>query len=449
MNGKILSEYEARHPKSKSLAGRAEGLFPSGVTHDARAFFPFRIYVDHAQGARKWDVDGNMYIDYIGGHGSLLLGHRHPEVMEAASSAAGKGTHFGSSPLYELEWAEQVIDLVPCAQKVRFTSSGTEATMMALRLARAYTGRDRVIKFADHFHGWHDIVVGRQSNQEATPASIGVPDSFYDSLTVLPPNDTTLLADALSSRDVAAVIIEPTGAHWGMHPVATNFLRQIRDLTEKTGTLFIMDEVITGFRASKGGAQERYSITPDLSTHAKILAGGFPGGCVAGPNSILNILELRESDQHWNKEERVAHQGTYNGNPVSAAAGTETLRLISNGNHTDQAEKSASLLVNSLEALFQAKSVDASAWNVSSMWHLNMGAGGVRPDDAEADPPYEPAGIRPDLMHPLRLSLYNHGVDLMADGGMVSSAHGQEEIGLTVDAFSSAIDELRDEGLLE
>jgi len=449
MSGKILSEYETRHPKSKSLADRAEGLFPSGVTHDARAFFPFRIYVDHAQGARKWDVDGNMYIDYIGGHGSLLLGHRHPEVMEAASSAARKGTHFGSSHTYEIEWAEQTVDLVPCAQKVRFTSSGTEATMMALRLARAYTGRDRVIKFAEHFHGWHDIVVGRQSNQEAAPASIGVPDSFYDSLTVLAANDTTALADALSSRDVAAVIIEPTGAHWGMHPVAPDFLRQIRELTEKTGTLFIMDEVITGFRVSKGGAQERYNITPDLSTHAKILAGGFPGGCVAGPNSILDILELRESDPQWNKEERVAHQGTYNGNPVSAAAGTETLRLISKGDHTDQAEKSAATLVHSLETLFRTKSVDASAWNVSSMWHLNMGAGGGRPENIEAGAASDPAGIRPDLMHPLRLSLYNHGGDLMADGGMVSSAHGQEEIDLTVEAFSNAIDELRDESLLE
>ena len=448
MPGKILSNYEKLHQNSLALATRAAKLFPSGVTHDARSFFPFPIYVDRAAGGKKWDVDGNVYVDFIGGHGSLLLGHRHPEVMDAADKASKRGTHFGSSHDLEIDWAELVLQLVPCAEKVRFTSSGTEATMMALRLARAYTNRDKIIKFTDHFHGWHDIVVGQQREDRSLPSSIGVPDNFYESLVVLPPNDENMLIETLAKNDIAAVIIEPTGAHWGSHPIHKSFLEAIRIQTAKSGTLFIMDEVITGFRASPGGIQEKYSIIPDLSTHAKILAGGFPGGCVTGKREIMDILELRESDEDWNKEQRIAHQGTYNANPVSAAAGSKTLDLIKGGAHTQIAADTTAELVFQLNKLFQAKALDASAWHVSSMWHLNLGGNSPESTDVENNPSYLPSGIDKPLLQPLRWALYNHGVDLMADGGMVSSAHGTEEITLTVEAFDLAINDLRNDGYL-
>jgi glutamate-1-semialdehyde 2,1-aminomutase len=448
MPGQILSDYEKKHTNSQALAARAAKLFPSGVTHDARSFFPFPIYVEKAVGGKKWDVDGNMYVDFIGGHGSLLLGHRHPQVMDAADRASQRGTHFGSSHDLEIDWAELVLQLVPCAEKVRFTSSGTEATMMALRLARAYTNRDKVIKFTNHFHGWHDIVVGQQRNDEALPSSIGVPNNFYESLVILPPNDENMLREALAKNDIAAVIIEPTGAHWGSDPIHKKFLEAIRTETAKSGTLFIMDEVITGFRVSPGGTQEKYNIIPDLSTHAKILAGGFPGGCVAGKSEIMDILELRESDESWNKEQRIAHQGTYNANPISAAAGSKTLDLIKNGVHTQIADDTTAELVFQLNKLFQAKALDASAWHVSSMWHLNLGENSPQPTDVENSPNYRPSGIDKSLLQPLRWALYNHGVDLMADGGMVSSAHGTEEITLTVEAFDMAINDLRNDGYL-
>ena len=161
----ILERYESQHPGSRRLAARAGRLFPTGVTHDLRAFSPFPLYVERAEGARKWDVDGHELVDYIGGHGALLLGHNRPEVMEASRRALAEGTHFGSSHLREVEWAEQVLAMVPCAERVRFTSSGTEATMMALRLARAYTGREHVVKLAEHFHGWHDLVTGRATDR--------------------------------------------------------------------------------------------------------------------------------------------------------------------------------------------------------------------------------------------------------------------------------------------
>lgn len=445
----ILETFESMHQVSRELASRARNVFPSGVTHDIRAFFPWPIYVERAQGSRKWDVDGNEYVDYIGGHGSLLLGHNRREVVEATESAYANGTHFGSSHEWEVEWGEQVLQMVPCGERVRFFSSGTEATMMALRLARAYTGRDRVVKLVDHFHGWHDLVVGQVREDAAHPYSVGVPKGFYESLTIIPDGDVEMLASSLSQRDVAAVILEPTGAHWGTHPLDPSYLHAVRDVTKETGTLFIMDEVITGFRMAPGGAQERYQVTPDLSTHAKILAGGLPGGCVVGREDVISILEIRENDSDWNDRIRVSHQGTFNGNPVSASSGLATLKLIAGGGEVEKADASAASLVRGINKLFDELSVPGSAWAVSSMWHLNLGYDAPRPLDIEWDSDQKPLGVVDDLLQPLKWALFNHGVDLMDSGGMVSSAHGDEEVGATVEAFRRSIHDLRAEGLLE
>ena len=444
----ILETYEAKHQQSRKLAERGRELFPTGVTHDTRAFWPWPVYVDRAQGSRKWDVDGNEYVDFIGGHGALLLGHGRPEVVEAAKRALDHGTHYGSSHEAELEWADQVCAMVPCAERVRFTSSGTEATMMALRLARASTGREKVVKLAEHFHGWHDIVVGSLREDDPHPHSVGVPDGFYDSLSIVPPGDERALAEALASREVAAVILEPTGAHYGTHPLSPDYLHATRRLTAESGTVFIMDEVITGFRMAPGGAQERYGVTPDLSTHAKILAGGLPGGCVAGREEIVGLLELREDDDDWNSRRRIAHQGTFNANPVSAAAGVACLRLIVKGGEVERADASTARLVRGLNGLFDELSIPGSAWAVSSMWHLNLGEDQPRPSDVEWDVDQAPAGVAGRLQQPLRWALYNHGVDLMGMGGMVSSAHASEDIERTVEAFRSAVGDLRSEGLL-
>ena len=444
----ILESFEATHGESARLAKRARELFPSGVTHDARNHFPFPIYVERARGGRKWDVDGNEYVDYIGGHGALLLGHNRPEVMEAVRGALERGTHFGSSHDLEVRWAEQVLAMVPCAERVRFTSSGTEATMMALRLARAYTGREKVVKLAEHFHGWHDIVVGQLREDDPHPHSIGVPEGFYDSLVIVEQGDVEALREALSGREVAAMILEPTGAHFGTHPLSPDYLHAARELTREYGTLFIMDEVITGFRMAPGGASERWDVMPDLSTHAKILAGGLPGGCVTGRDEVISLLEIREHDADWNRKQRVSHQGTFNANPASAAAGLAALELIARGGETERADATAASLVRELNALFRELSVPGSAWTVSSMWHFNMGYEAPRPSDVEWDAGEEPRGVAGDLMRPLRWALYNHGVDLMGAGGMVSSAHGAPEVADTIEGFRAAIGDLRAEGLL-
>jgi glutamate-1-semialdehyde 2,1-aminomutase len=436
------------HQGSKRLAERGRGAFPSGVTHDTRAFAPWPVYVERAQGGRKWDVDGNEYVDYIGGHGALLLGHGRAEVVEAAREALGWGTHFGSSHRWEVEWAEQVIAMVPCAERVRFTSSGTEATMMALRLARAYTGRERVVKLVEHFHGWHDLVVGRLREDDPHPHAPGVPEGYYDSLIVLPAGDTAVLEETLGRRDVAAVILEPTGAHWGTHPLPPAYLHEVRRLTAETGTVFVMDEVITGFRMAPGGASERYGVVPDLSTHAKILAGGLPGGCVTGRDDIVSMLEIREGDGEWNSRERVAHQGTFNANPVSAVAGLTALRLIAKGGEVERADASAASLVRELNAAIEAAGVGGSAWAVSSMWHLNLGYPAPRPAEVEWDAAEEPRGVVAGLERPLKQALFNHGVDLMGTGGMISSAHTDSDIDQTIEAFRAALSDLKAEGLL-
>lgn len=445
----ILQAFEALHPTSHALHERARRVFPSGVTHDIRAFWPWPVYIERAEGARKWDVDGNEYVDYIGGHGALLLGHNRPEVIEAVRDALGRGTHFGSSHDLEVEWGEQVLRMVPCAERVRFTSSGTEATMMALRLARAFTGRNRVVKLVEHFHGWHDLAVGHPGVDEARPESVGVPPGFYEDLTIVPAGNVEALEEALAPRDVAALIFEPTGAHWGTHPLEPSYLQAAREATSAAGTALVFDEVITGFRMAPGGASERYGVTPDLSTHAKILAGGLPGGCVTGRADFIEMIEMREDDAAWNARRRVSHQGTYNAQPPAAAAGIAALRIIETGGEVERADAAAAQLVRGINALFAERSVPGSAWAVSSMWHLNLGYDQPRPSDVEWDADEEPRGVDAALVRPLKQALLNHGVDLMGTGGMVSSAHTDADIARTVEAFADAVADLVGERLLE
>ena len=280
--------YEAEFPTSRELHDDAKGLFPNGVTHDLRHLEPFPIYIDRAEGAYKWDVDGHKLIDFWSGHGALLLGHSHPDVVSAVRTQAGRATHPGGCHELEVEWGRLVHKLVPSAEKLRFTSSGTEATMMALRLARIFSGKPRVLKFAGHFHGWHDFLVPACDLPYDGSAVPGIPRDLLRDPVIVPPNDPAALDRALAENpEVGCVIIEPTGGHFGTVPVRGPFLKTLRELTTKHKKLLIFDEVISGFRVHPGGAQALYGVTPDLTTLAKILAGGLPGGCLAGRADIL------------------------------------------------------------------------------------------------------------------------------------------------------------------
>src|SRR5262249_48263130 len=290
----LTQRYEAEFPASRKLHEQAKGLFPNGVTHDLRHLEPFPVYVERAEGAWKWDVDGHRLIDFWCGHGSILLGHSHPAVVVAVQRQMGRATHPGACHELGVEWGRWVQRLVPSAERLRFVSSGTEATLMALRLARIFTGKPRVLKFAGHFHGWNDFVTpGADPPYDGSPVP-GIPREVAANTVIVPPNDPAAVERALETDpDIGCVILEPTGGHWGAVPVRGDFLRALRELTAKRGRLLIFDEVISGFRVSPGGAQAHYGVTPDLTTLAKILAGGLPGGCVAGRADVLAALEFR------------------------------------------------------------------------------------------------------------------------------------------------------------
>ncbi|MCL0044388.1 aspartate aminotransferase family protein [Dehalococcoidia bacterium] len=441
----IDEQYQKLHPSSFQLYQKALRLFPDGVTHDTRMISPFPIYATHGLGARKWDVDGNEYIDYVMGHGALLLGHSHPTVVSAVATQVAKGTHLGASHELEIRWAEAVMSLIPSAEKIRFTSSGTEATLMALRLARAYTGKDKIIKFEDHFHGWHDYVLAG-----AGRAAAGIPAVTWDSMVVMQPNDIDLVEQVLlQNRDIAGIILEPTGAHMGVSPIYPSFLRELRDLTKNHGVALIFDEVVTGFRTSPGGAQARYGVTPDLTSMAKILGGGLPGGAVAGNRGFLDMIQHR-GDEAWDNTQRVAHPGTFNANPLSAAAGATALELLAVNNFNAHADAMAKRLKNGINNILYKMEVPGCANGVASLVHLTLGVphdcdGGIchlkHSDIRNAMPSHRTSA--------LKRSLINNGVDTM--GGrtcIVSAMHQEADIDFTINAYHGALTSMQAEGII-
>jgi glutamate-1-semialdehyde 2,1-aminomutase len=447
MPDSILDTYVRLHPGSAKLYEESLRVFPSGVTHDTRYVTPFPIFVDRAAGSRKWDVDGNEYIDYVMGHGALLMGHAHPATTAAIVEQAGRGTHYGASHRLEIEWGSLVQEIVPSAEEVRFTSSGTEATLMAIRLARAYTGRDRVLKFDHHFHGWHDAVVGVRAPESESPSSPGVPASVSANTVSVPQGDIRAVEEKLAAGDIAAIIIEPTGSSYGTMPLRSSFLSELRDATKRHNTVLIFDEVVTGFRVAPGGTQARYGVTPDLTTLAKILAGGMPGGCVTGKSDIVSMIEFRDS--RWNAQ-RVQHPGTFNANPVSAAAGSAMLKMVRTGDHHRHADALNERLIPALNAVLARAGAPGCAYGLASYWHVTLGSDVPRPSNGSIEWSGDNLPPRTHLRHiiALKRGMLNHGVDLMGGtGGFVSGVHTEADIDATVAAFEATIGEMRAEDL--
>ena len=447
----ILRRFEELHPGSKRLHERALRLFPDGVTHDIRYFPPFPLYVERAQGSRKWDVDGNEIIDYVMGHGALFLGHSHPAIVQSVTEQIGKGSHYGANHELELRWGQLIQQLIPSAEMVRFTSPGTEANMMAIRLARAYTGRDKILKFDFHFHGWYDAVVGARFAESDVPRSAGVPAAILANTISTTQNDIGLVEETLAANDVAAVILEPTGPSWGVLPIVDGFLAHLSQVTQRHNVVLIFDEVVTGFRVSPGGAQERYGVLPDLTCLAKILAGGLPGGALAGRADILGLMEFRD-DAQWNVAGRVAHPGTYNANPLSAAAGSAMLSLIADGRFHPRADALNQKLVQGMNALLERQKLPGCAYGLSSYFHIVLGQQCPRPQEGIEWPWVDgqaPPRMPPPLTIALKRGMLNHGVDLMSGrSGFVSAVHSEEDIQRTLEAFEATVGEMEAEGLL-
>jgi glutamate-1-semialdehyde 2,1-aminomutase len=449
---RIEAAYRARTVRSADLARTATDCFPSGVVHDSRHILPYGIYVERAEGACKFDVDGNRYVDYFGGHGALILGHNHPAVMQAISNSLAKGTHFAANHPAEIAWAQQIRALIPSAAKVRFVASGTEATQMCVRLARAATGRNKVLRFAYHYHGWQDdMVSGYSAHFDGSPAR-GVPAEVAANTVLIRTRDVKELREAIAAHpDIAAAIVEPLGASTGMVPMSTDYLEALRELTSRHGIVLIFDEVITGFRVSPGGVQAATGITPDLTALAKIVAGGLPGGAVAGRGELLDLLDFDAAARSGT--EKITHFGTFNGNPTSAAAGLQALQIVAGTDACKRAADTAGSLRAGMNALFAEAGVPWAAYGQSSAIHVFMNPS-RKPCDPEAFDPSSVAAeelrARPaEILRLLRLAMLVNGVDISGwPGGLVSAAHDQALIEETLAAWRESLKMLKAENAI-
>ena len=429
----IFATYRERHLRSAAIHQRASRSIPGGVAHDGRRLVPFPIYMASAHGARKRDVDGLEYIDYWMGHGALILGHGHPAIIEAVQRQVSVGTHFGACHELEVRWAELITSLVPSAELVRFTMSGSEATHLALRIARAHTGRPNVVKFEGHFHGWHDGVVAAVDPPFEVPMSAGVPPNVLDHLLVCPANDFAALEPLLARGDVAAVILEPAGGLSGLHPTAPGFLPRLRRLCTQHQVVLIFDEVVTGFRYAPGGAQEYFGVIPDMTTLAKIVAGGLPGGAVAGAEPIMSMMRHR-GDPSWDRRRRVAQNGTFNANPLTASAGIAVLEILADGVPQRRASDRAAELRQRITEVMQRVGVPGVCYGEASIYHISF--------DNVPGAAWGGRSRRAELHQKLRCALLNAGIDCHPYHGWVSTMHSAEDADLTVLAYERALESM-------
>jgi glutamate-1-semialdehyde 2,1-aminomutase len=355
--------------KSKSAFDRAKGLIPGGVNSPARAFGGVGgtpIFIDHAAGPYLFDIDGNKYIDFIGSWGPMILGHAHPKVVEAIQTTAIKGSSFGAPTEMESQMAELIISLVPSIEMVRMVNSGTEATMSALRLARGHTGRDLIIKFAGCYHGHVDsllVQAGSAATTLGVPSSPGVPKGCTADTLVLRYNDIEELKNTFSKMGdkIACVILEPVVGNMGLIPPSSEFLKELRGLTTQFGAVLILDEVMTGFRLSAGGAQQLLGIEPDLTALGKIVGGGLPVGAYGGKKEIM--AKVMPSGP-------VYQAGTLSGNPLAMAAGIAVLTELKKNPPYEKLEKYAQRLELGLKEAASAAKIPHVINRVGSMWTL-------------------------------------------------------------------------------
>jgi len=351
---------------SRKMFEQAKEVIPGGVNSPVRACKSVGcdpLFISKASGSSIFDVDGNEYIDFVSSWGPMIMGHAHPEILDAVQQAAVNGTSFGAPTPAEIELASLVVDSVPSIEKVRFVSSGTEATMSAVRLARGYTGRKKVVKFDGCYHGHSDSFLVKAGSGVITlgiPGSPGVPDDIVKNTISIPYNDVDTLTKTLTEQgdDIACIIVEPVGGNMGCVPPADGFLQALRDLTAEHGVVLIFDEVITGFRLAYGGAQEYYNVTPDLTCLGKIIGGGLPVGAYGGKREIMD---------HIAPDGPVYQAGTLSGNPLAMAAGIATLKLLGRDGFYDELNAKAADFAAMLERAAVSAGIDVTLNRVGSL----------------------------------------------------------------------------------
>ena len=420
--------------KSQQLFDQAQRVIPGGVNSPVRSFRAVAgtpPFIARGQGARVWDVDGNEYIDYLGSWGPLALGHAHPAVVEAVQRAAADGTSFGAPVEQEVRLAELICAALPSVELVRLVNSGTEACMTALRLARAYTGRSKIIKFAGNYHGHADgllVAAGSGALTHGVPTSAGVPASYAAETLIATYNDLTSVESLFDAwpADIAAIIVEPVAGNMGVVPPADGFLQFLRDITEAHDALLIFDEVITGFRVAYGGAQTLFGITPDITTMGKIIGGGLPVGAYGGRRDVMQqVAPLGPMYQ----------AGTLSGNPLAVAAGVATLSELQRPGVYEQLEATATRLNDGVAAAFARAEVPSTVNRVASMFTGFFNAG---PVSALAQAEQSDTAAYGRYMH----ALLDRGVYIAPsqfEAGFVSIAHTDADIDRTIIAVGDAL----------
>jgi glutamate-1-semialdehyde 2,1-aminomutase len=419
--------------RSRELFDKAKRLIPGGVNSPVRAFEPYPFFVRYAKGSRVVDVDGEEYIDYCMGYGPLILGHAPEPVVEAVRAQLKKGTLYGTPSEQEVELAELICEAVPCAEMVRLVNTGTEATMSAIRVARGFTGRKKIVKFEGCYHGAHDYVLvkaGSGATTFGTPNSLGVPEETTRNTLVLPYNDVASFEKTIESEgeNIAAVIIEPVIGNAGVILPKEGYLKRIRELTKEKGIVLIFDEVITGFRLAFGGAQEYYGIKPDMATLGKVLGGGFPIAAFAGKKEIMEMLS---------PSGKVYQAGTFSGNPISVVAGLATLKTIKAKGEAFYQELNLKRenICRAIKDLAEDLGISIQVNSIASMFQLFFA------EDNVVD--YE------SVMKADKVKFANFHRKLLDNGVFVppsqfeacfiSSAHSKEDVDRSIEAFKNSL----------
>ncbi|MCY1589715.1 glutamate-1-semialdehyde 2,1-aminomutase [Staphylococcus pettenkoferi] len=423
----------SRYAKSERAMEEAKPLMPGGINSPVRAFNSVdtpAIFMDHGEGSHIYDIDGNEYIDYVLSWGPLILGHKNPRVIEKLHEAVDKGTSFGSSTLQENKLAQLVIDRVPSIEKVRMVSSGTEATLDTLRLARGYTGRNKIIKFEGCYHGHSDSLLIKAGSGVATlglPDSPGVPEGIAKNTITVPYNDLDAIQTAFENfgDDIAGVIVEPVAGNMGVVPPQEGFLQGLRDITQEYGSLLIFDEVMTGFRVGYNCAQGYFNVTPDLTCLGKVIGGGLPVGAFGGKKEIMD---------HIAPVGDIYQAGTLSGNPLAMTSGYETLSQLTPESY-DHFNHLGDLLEEGLKEVFAKHNVPITVNRAGSMIGYFLNEGPVTNFDQANNSDLE-------LFGQMYREMAKEGVFLppsQFEGTFLSMAHTEEDIKQTIQAFDTAL----------
>jgi glutamate-1-semialdehyde 2,1-aminomutase len=423
--------------RSQKLFQEAQNYLPGGVDSPVRAFKAVGgtpPFIARGKGSRIYDEDGNEFIDYVCSWGPLILGHSHPQVVDALKRAAERGTSFGAPTELEITLAKMIAAAMPSIEMIRFVSSGTEATMTALRLARAFTGRDKIVKFAGGYHGHADGLLVKGGSGLATlglPSSPGVPASYAQNTLVAPYNNAEAVAELFQQypEEIAAVIVEPVAANIGVVPPQPGFLDNLRSLTSRSGALLIFDEVISGFRVAYGGAQAIYGITPDLTCLGKIIGGGLPVGAYGGKREIMEMMAPTGP---------VYQAGTLSGNPLAMTAGIETLKVLSQPGVYEQLESTASRLEKGIARVVGSLNLKLNISRFASLLTVFF------TDSAAFD--YESVSkADTKLFGRFFQQLLAEGIywpPSQFEAAFISMAHSDEDIDFTIGAIEKALNRL-------